>query len=170
VIVAAIGVLAALAAADALRGSGDGERPVAATTPETTTSSRPPTLPEELSREAVTGIITYSDDQCLLHTLLLPSLEDELVRQEVSGAPIRHCAFSIGAGRLLPDAARVNPADTWTAQCVRGHVEVVDVVRGELLERRRLHPGLAAGRSAQLREGRPGPRRWPGPPFPPGPA
>jgi hypothetical protein len=135
VIVAAIGVMAALAAADALRGGGDGERPAAGTTTGATTRSRAPTLPEELRREGVTGQILYSDSQCLLHTLLLPDLENELVRREDTDAPIRRCTFSIGAGRLLADGERVNPVGVHVARCHRGHVEVRDALSQRLVAR-----------------------------------
>jgi hypothetical protein len=134
-IVAAVGLLAALAAADALRGSGDGERPAAAPTSATSTRSRAPTVQEELRREGVAGIITYSDDRCLLHTLFLPGLEGELVRREDTEAPIRRCTFAVGAGRFLPDDVQVSPRGMRTAHCLRGHVEVVDVVAGQLVSR-----------------------------------
>lgn len=134
-IVAAIGVLAGLAAADALRGGGDESEPVAVATAGTSTPSRAPTLAEELRRESVTGIVTYSDDQCLVHTLLLPSLENELVRRESTDAPIRRCTFAVGGGRFLQNDEIVSPDDKSAAHCLGGHVEVVDIVSGVLQSR-----------------------------------
>ena len=69
-----VGILAVgvVAVADALRG--DGEPKAAAESP-TITRPAPPTLREVLRREAVTGFVLYSDDQCRLHSLLLPWLD-----------------------------------------------------------------------------------------------
>jgi hypothetical protein len=133
-VVALVGTIAVLAAADALRGNGQANQPPSAGTTEET-RARPPTLSEELRREDVDGLLVYSDEQCLLHSLLLPHLDDEVVRQEVSGAPVRHCTFSAGAGRFLADDEQVNAAGVHTARCRRGHVEVRDVANQRLVAR-----------------------------------
>jgi len=62
VLLAALGILAALALADALR---RGEtRPAAepTVTSATTTQSEPATLPDTLRKEAVSGFVIYSDE------------------------------------------------------------------------------------------------------------
>jgi hypothetical protein len=101
-LVAAVGVLAALALADALRPKGEA-RPGAAspTAPATTTRPEPPTLLDTLRDEAVSGFVLYSDRDCRLHSLLLPRMIDDVVRDE-GGAEIFQCRFDLDGGRLVP--------------------------------------------------------------------
>jgi hypothetical protein len=132
IVVGAVGIVAALAVGDALRGNGGAElSPQAGAT----TATRPPTLRETLRRQHVSGVIDYSDEQCALHSLLLPNLTDEIVRKEGTGAPVRRCAFAVGAGRFLADDELISPDRTRVARCRRGHVEVLDVLSGRLLSR-----------------------------------
>jgi hypothetical protein len=131
-LVGGVVLLALLAAGDALRGHGDGEVSSGAGT---TTRTRPPTLRDELRREAVAGLMLYSDEQCLVHSLLLPNLVDEFVREEGTGAPLRRCRFVAGAGRFLADDERVNAAGVHVARCRHGHVEVRDALNHRLVAR-----------------------------------
>ena len=103
VVVGAIGILVALAVADALRNDAS-STPVAATTstPATTTSPRPPTLLDTLRAEAVSGFVLYSDRDCRLHSLLLPRMVDDVVRDE-NGADVRRCRFAVDRGRIVPE-------------------------------------------------------------------
>lgn len=102
ILIAAVGLLAALAFADALRPKGD-TRPAAApsTTATTTTRPEPPTLLGTLRDEAISGFVVYSDQDCRLHSLLLPRLIDDVIREE-GGTELFHCRFDIDGGRLVP--------------------------------------------------------------------
>ena len=101
-LVVAVGILAALALADALRPKG-GTRPAASppTTPATTTRPGSPTLLDTLRGEAISGFVLYSDHDCRLHSLLLPRMIDAVVRDE-GGADIFHCRFDVDGGRIVP--------------------------------------------------------------------
>jgi hypothetical protein len=121
-IVAAIVALAGLAAADALRGR---HEPKASAASPTITRPRPPTLREILRREAITGVVVYSDEQCRLHSLLFPGLMDEIVREEGTGEPMGRCRFAVGAGRFLEDDELISPEQQLMARCQSGHVEVL---------------------------------------------
>ena len=83
VLVAAVAVLGALAVADALR-SEPRPSPPAARSAVTSTRPQPATLVESLRREDVSGLILYSDRDCILHSLLLPQMVDEHVKREIS--------------------------------------------------------------------------------------
>lgn len=98
-LVAAVGILGALALADALRPKG-GAGP-AATPPAMTTRPGPPTLLDTLRDEAVSGFVLYSDRDCRLHSLLLPRMIDDVVRDE-GGADVFHCRFDVDGGRIVP--------------------------------------------------------------------
>src|SRR4051812_2538012 len=100
-LLAAVGILAALALADALRPKDDAE-PVAgpATTLAATTQPGPPTLLDTLRSEAVSGFVLYSDQDCRLHSLLLPRMVDDVVRSEEGGGVFR-CRFHVIGGRLV---------------------------------------------------------------------
>jgi hypothetical protein len=133
-VVGGVLLLAALAAADALRGHGDPDRAPAATT---TRPKAGTALSEKLRRKGVSDRIVYSDEQCLVHTLLLPELEDVILRRGSGGVPIRSCLLASGGDRFLfltgdelisPDGARI-------ARCRRGHVEVLAAVSRRLVLR-----------------------------------
>jgi hypothetical protein len=126
--------LGLLAAADALRSGGESK--VVSEAP-TTTRASPPTLRETLRREAVTGFVLYSDDQCRLHSLLLPSLVDDVVRRE-DGSDFTQCRFTSAGGRILEDGDRMSPDRTLVATCQGGQVVVWEAESGA---ERRSHQG-----------------------------
>ena len=135
-VVGGVLLLAALAAADALRGHGDSDQAPAATT----TRPRAGTaLSKKLRREAVAGRIVYSDEQCLVHTLLLPDLEDVILRRGRSSVPIRSCVLASGGNRFpfLTGDELISPNGAKIARCRRGHVEVLAAVSRRLLSRTR---------------------------------
>jgi hypothetical protein len=146
-LVIAVGILAALALADALRpkgGAGPAARP-----PATTTRPGPPTLLDTLREEAISGFVLYSDRDCRLHSLLLPRMIDDVVRDE-GGADIFHCRFDVDGGRIVPGhlstAGRLAFRD---GQIVSG--QRVVLTQADLLRAARRHPNLfAADRSIRL--------------------
>src|SRR3954471_20765428 len=91
-LLAAVGILAALALADALRKDGAHPAAGADTTSATTTRPAPPTLLGTLRNEAISGFVLYSDQDCRLHSLLLPRLVDDVVRSE-DGGDVFRCRF-----------------------------------------------------------------------------
>ena len=101
VVVAGIGILAALAFADALRPKDETRPSAASTTAATITRPEPPTLLGTLREEAISGFVVYSDQDCRLHSLLLPRMIDDVIREE-GGADIFHCRFDIDGGRIIP--------------------------------------------------------------------
>jgi hypothetical protein len=119
-IVAGILVVAALAVADALRGH---DEPHAAAETPTVTRASPPTLPEMLRREAITGFVLYSDANCRLHSLLLPRLVDDVVRRE-DGSDFTQCRFTSAGGRIIEEDEVMSPDTTFLAACRGGHVAV----------------------------------------------
>ena len=92
-LLAAVGILAALALADALRPEGEAG-PASRRRRATTTRPGPPTLLDTLRDEAVSGFVLYSDRDCRLHSLLLPRMIDDVVRDE-GGADVFHCRFDV---------------------------------------------------------------------------
>jgi uncharacterized Zn-binding protein involved in type VI secretion len=112
-IVAGVVALGVLAAADALRGRGEAE--VAVETP-TTTRAAPPTLREMLRREAITGFVVYSDEDCVLHSLILPRMIDDVVRTDAN-EPFRLCRFTEGGGRYLDEGEVPSPDGGLVARC-----------------------------------------------------
>jgi hypothetical protein len=75
-VVVAVAALAVFAAADALRGNDEPKAPAASPT---TTRPKPPTLRETLRGQGVSGQILYSDQDCIIHSLVLPQMVDEVV-------------------------------------------------------------------------------------------
>ena len=137
-LVIAVGILAALALADALRPKG-GARP-AATPPATTTQPGPPTLLDTLREEAVSGFVLYSDRDCRLHSLLLPRMIDDVVRHE-GGADIFHCRFDVDGGRIVPGHLRTAGRLAFRdGQIVSG--ERVVLTQADLLRAARRHPNV----------------------------
>jgi hypothetical protein len=120
-IVVAVAALAVFAAADALRG--DGQPRNAASVP-ATTRERPPTLRETLSGLGVSGQILYSDQDCILHSLVLPQMIDDVVRRDNGGGAFRYCRFSVAGGRFRDDDELMSPDGQLIARCRAGHVEV----------------------------------------------
>ena len=125
-IVAAVVLVALLAAADALRGRS--EPSVAEKTP-TITRASPPTLRDMLRREAVNGFVVYSDGDCVLHSLLLPRMLDEVVRED-GGALFRLCRFGVGGGRYLSDSQLPSPDGRFVAECQAGRIAVWELESG----------------------------------------
>lgn len=99
-LLAAVGILAALALADALRKNAAQPAAGPTTTPATTARPAPPTLLETLRDEAISGFVLYSDRDCRLHSLLLPRMVDDVVRDE-NGGDVFHCRFHVTGGRLV---------------------------------------------------------------------
>jgi hypothetical protein len=126
-IVVAVAALAVFAAADPLRGSGE---PTARVQLPTITSAFRPTLREILRREAVTGFLLYSDDDCRLHSLLLPRLVDDVIREE-GGVPFVRCRFETGGGRILEEGDTISPDGMLVAACRAGRVVVWQTESGE---------------------------------------
>src|SRR6187200_2680616 len=137
-LVIAVGILAALAVADALRPKG-GAGP-AATPPATTTRPGPPTLLDTLREEAISGFVLYSDRDCRLHSLLLPRMIDDVVRDE-GGADILHCRFDVDGGQIVPghlsNAGRLAFRDGQIASGDRVLLTHADLVRAA-----RRHPNV----------------------------
>lgn len=127
VVVAAVGTIAALAAADALRGDGDAKTSPGSET--TTTTPRPVTLRETLRTEAITGLVLYSDPNCAVHSLLLPRMIDELVREDGGGELVR-CRFELGGGRFLEEGDVVNRDGGLVARCQGGRAVVFELESG----------------------------------------
>jgi hypothetical protein len=125
-IVGAVLAVAVIAAADALRGR-DETKPSA--TPPTITRARPPTLLELLRREVIAGAVLYSDQNCRLHSLLLPRMVDDVVREE-RGAEIFRCRFGVGGGRILEEGEVMSPDRSSIARCRGGHIDVWDAESG----------------------------------------
>jgi hypothetical protein len=121
-VVGAVFILAGLAAADALR---DHDEPQASAPAPTIPRPRPQTLRELLRREEIAGFVVYSDQDCLLHSLLLPQLEDDVVREE-SGAGVLYCRFGMTGGRMLEVGEVMSPDRSSIARCRAGRVVVRD--------------------------------------------
>jgi hypothetical protein len=126
VIVVGVVAVAVLAAADALRGHGESK-----TRSESPTIARPVSqgLEDILRREAITGFVVYSDHDCLLHSLLLPRMLDEVVRTDAN-QPFRMCRFSSGGGRYLPEGQLASPDGRLVAECQGGHIAVWELESG----------------------------------------
>lgn len=129
VLVALVGALAALAVADALRSDGDRSTAAQVTT---TADARPPTLRETLRREEITGFVVYSDRDCRLHSLLLPRLVDDVIRDD-DGADIFRCRFGSAAGRIVDDDVVASPGGGKLARCERNHIAVWEAQTGAAL-------------------------------------
>ena len=104
-LVAAVAILGALALADALRGKGDAGQASGAPTSATTSRAGPPTLLETLREEAIAGFVLYSDQDCRLHSLLLPRMVDDVVRNE-GGGDVFRCRFDVDGGRIVAGHSR----------------------------------------------------------------
>ena len=129
-VIGAVTVLAVLAAADALRGKDEPKAPAAA--PPTITRSGPPTLRESLRKLAVSGFILYSDQGCHLHSLLLPRMLDDVVREE-GGDPVTRCRFGTAAGRIIEEDEVPSPGGSQLARCDHGRVAVWETESGRPL-------------------------------------
>jgi hypothetical protein len=140
-LIAAVGILAALAFADGLRPKDD-TQPAAAppTTVATTTRPEPPTLLGVLHDEAISGFVVYSDQDCRLHSLLLPRMIDDVIRDE-GAADIFHCRFEIDGGRIVPG----HPSDAGRLEVHDGNVVAGDrivLTHEDLVRAARRHPNI----------------------------
>lgn len=139
-LLAAVGILAALALADALRK--DDAQPAAgpATTSATTTRPEPPTLLDTLRSEAISGFVLYSDQDCRLHSLLLPRMIDDVVRNE-NGGDVFRCRFHVVGGRLVSGhASAAGKLAFRDGEVVSG--DRVVLTHGDLQRAARRHPNL----------------------------
>ena len=131
-VVAAVAAVAVFAAADALRGNGEPTVPAASPTG---TRPQPPTLRETLRGQGISGQILYSDQDCILHSLVLPQMVDDVVRGENGAGAFHSCRFSVAAGRFRADDELVSPDGQLVARCRAGHVEVFIESSGRRLSR-----------------------------------
>jgi hypothetical protein len=140
-LLAAVGILAALALADALRK--DDARPAAgpATRSATTTRPEPPTLLDTLRNEAISGFVLYSDQDCRLHSLLLPRMVDDVVRSE-DGGDVFRCRFDVVGGRLVEGhASAAGNLASRNGEIVSG--ERLVLTHEDLIRAARRHPNLS---------------------------
>jgi hypothetical protein len=140
-LLAAVGILAALALADALRK--DEARPAAepTMTSATTTRPEPATLLDTLRSEAVSGFVLYSDQDCRLHSLLLPRMVDDVIRNE-DGGDVFRCRFHVFGGRLVSGRANVAGKLAFRdGEIVSG--DHVVLTHGDLVRAARRHPNLS---------------------------
>jgi hypothetical protein len=132
-VVGGIVLLAALAAADAFRGSGT-ERAV----PETSSTIHPrgrSTLAGTLRRDQISGQLIYSDFLCRLRVALLPSLHREPVLAEKNGAQLTGCNFSYAAGHFLEGKVATTRDGATIARCIGQRVVVRNVETNVVLAR-----------------------------------
>jgi hypothetical protein len=140
-LLAAVGILAALALADALRK--DEGRPAAepTMTSATTTRPEPATLLDTLRSEAVSGFVLYSDQDCRLHSLLLPRMVDDVIRNE-GGGDVFRCRFHVFGARLVSGRANVAGKLAFRdGEIVSG--DHVVLTHGDLVRAARRHPNLS---------------------------
>jgi hypothetical protein len=83
------------------------------------------TLKETLAAQRVSGILVYSDADCRLHSLILPTLLDEVVRSD-RGGPVRFCNFSDAGGRFTGPGVLESPGGGEVASCNDGRITVRD--------------------------------------------
>jgi hypothetical protein len=149
-VVVAIALLGALALGDALRSEPRATPAAPSTAGPTTTRPEPPTLLGVLRDEAVSGFVLYSDRDCRLHSLLLPRMIDDVIRDD-GGGDIFHCRFDVDGGRIIPGPASVAGSLAFRGgEIVSG--DRVLVTHGDLVRAARRHPNLAGyDRSIPLR-------------------
>ena len=94
-----------------------------------------------MRNEAVSGFVLYSDQDCRLHSLLLPRMVDDVVRDE-DGGDVFRCRFHVVRGRLV--SGRANPAGKLAFRdgevVSGGHVVLT---HGDLVRAARRHPNLS---------------------------
>jgi hypothetical protein len=141
IVVGAIGLLAALAVADTLRNDAK-STPAAASASPTTTRPKAPTLLDTLRREDVSGQVLYSDQDCIIHVLVLPTMEDEIVRGDNGAGAFHMCRFSDPGGRLVPGDRN----DTAGGLAFRDgsivHGARIVLTHADLIRAARRHPNL----------------------------
>jgi hypothetical protein len=122
-VIAALVLIGAFATADALRDHEPEGRAPGRAEATATTGGGVPREVQTLREEGVIGTLLYSDEQCRLHSLVLPELVDELVRDEDEG-PVVRCRFETGGDHLLREGDRISPNDRFVARCTDGGIEV----------------------------------------------
>jgi hypothetical protein len=127
-VVAGVALVGVLAAADALRGDDDPEALSPSSRP--TVSTEQPSLQETLRREVVLGVLLYSDEDCRVHTLLLPPMIDQ--RVEETG---RLCRFDTTDGWVLRENEVLSPNWRFVASCRDGEIVVRDARTGRVHRR-----------------------------------
>ncbi|HEX5468819.1 MAG TPA: hypothetical protein VFW80_07210 [Gaiellaceae bacterium] len=142
VLVVLVGSLGALAVADALR-SGDDGKLAPASPPTTTTRPRAPTLVDTLRRAAVSGSVLYSDHECILHSLVLPQMVDEVIRDENGAGAFHACRFEVAGGRIIgePSAEKASGLAFRHGRILAGDDTVLS--RRSLISAAQRHPNLA---------------------------
>jgi hypothetical protein len=141
ILIAAVGILAALAFADALRSKDDTRSAAtASTTAATTTRPEPPTLLSTLRDEAISGFVVYSDQDCRLHSLLLPRMIDDVIRDE-GGADIFYCRFDIDGGRIIAGNKSVSGGLAFRDGKIVSGNQVV-LTHDDLVRAARRHPNI----------------------------
>ena len=119
IVVAAVGALALAATVDALRSerSVPAPRPAAAETQ--TLRGDAAAVAGELREEGVRGVLTYSDEACAVHAVVLPDLREHPAPAE------RSCRFAASAGNVFSVGPAVpDPRSSLVASCDGGAVEV----------------------------------------------
>jgi hypothetical protein len=110
-------------------------------TPATTTRPEPATLLDTLRSEAVSGFVLYSDPDCRLHSLLLPRMADDVVRNE-DGGDVFRCRFHVVGGRLVSGRANIAGKLAFhDGEIVSG--DHVVLTHGDLVRAARRHPNLS---------------------------
>jgi hypothetical protein len=122
VVVAAVALVAVLATADALLGDDPDARSPRTGTP---SKQRAPTLVETLREALVIGRILYSDEDCRLHSLVLPAMEDTLVFDDADHQ-VFLCRFESSEGWVLEEGERLSPDWRFMARCEGGEITVRD--------------------------------------------
>jgi hypothetical protein len=140
VLVAAVGILAALALADALRPKGETKPAAASSTPATATRPEPPSLLETLRDEAIAGFVLYSDQDCRLHSLLLPRMVDDVVRNE-GGGDVFRCRFEVDGGRIVSGHSGLTGGLAYRDGDVVSGNDVV-LTHADLVRAARRHPNI----------------------------
>ena len=124
-IVVAVALVGILATADALRDT----EPEPSNSGDRTTTERPPSLAETLREELVIGRLFWSDEDCQLHSLALPQMDDELVGEGDL------CRFDSDDGWILDEAERLSPNWRLIAQCSGDEIVVRDTDEGDVRRR-----------------------------------
>jgi hypothetical protein len=125
-IVAGVALVGILATADALRSDGPEPRPAGGPT---TTREQLQTLVETLREELVFGLVLYSDEECRVHSLVLPQITDEVI------PGVTRCRFSSEDGRVAAEDEALSPDWSFVAQCNEGTIVVRDADTGEVRRR-----------------------------------
>lgn len=141
ILIGAIGILVALAVADALRPNSTSTTAASPPAPTSTTKPEPPTLLGTLRDEAISGFVVYSDQDCRLHSLLLPRMVDHVVRDE-GGTDIIRCRFVIDGGRIMPEqkAGAASNLEVRDGEIVSG--DRIVLTQDDLVRAARRHPNI----------------------------